>query len=79
MRQHLRKRFLFTGNSHGFSFRIVDDYGRRAEGRTGNFKVETMRDGATVARAEVQAGSDVEAAKSVGPVTSPSGREPSIG
>ena len=45
----------------------------------GNFKVETMRDGAAVARAEVQAGSDVEAAKSVGPVTIPSGREPAAG
>lgn len=44
-----------------------------------NFKVEMMRDAAAVMRAEVQAGSDVEAAKSAGPVTIPLGREPAVG
>lgn len=38
------------------------------------FTVEMMRDGKAVQRAEVQAGSDVEAAKVGGPVKVPLGR-----
>lgn len=45
----------------------------------GKFTVETMRDGHAVKRTEVQAGSDVEAAKTRGPVTVPLGREPETG
>lgn len=43
------------------------------------FKVEAMRDGHTVRRAEVDASSDVEAAKTWGPVNIPLGREPISG
>jgi hypothetical protein len=45
----------------------------------GNFQVEQMRDGVAVKRAEVQATSDVEAAKVWGPVKVPLGREPETG
>lgn len=45
----------------------------------GNFKVETMRDGVAVQREEVQAGSDLAAAKGVGAVTVPLGPEPKAG
>jgi hypothetical protein len=45
----------------------------------GNFKVEMMRDDVAMERVEVQAGSDVEAAKTSGPVTIPLGREPTAG
>ncbi|TPN26638.1 hypothetical protein FKO01_25530 [Mesorhizobium sp. B2-3-3] len=45
----------------------------------GNFKVEQMRDGVAVKRTDVQAGSDVEAAKTWGPVEAPLGREPIAG
>lgn len=43
------------------------------------FTVEMMRDGKAVQRAEVQAGSDVEAAKVWGAVKVPLGREPTKG
>lgn len=45
----------------------------------GNFKIEMMRDGVAVKRVEVQAGSDVDAAKTLGTVTIPRGREPTAG
>ncbi|MER9937402.1 hypothetical protein [Mesorhizobium sp. M0088] len=41
-----------------------------------NFSAEKISDGRVVKRAEVQAGSDVEAAKVWGPVTIPLGPEP---
>jgi hypothetical protein len=41
-----------------------------------NFTVEMTRDGKAVKRTEVQAGSDVEAAKAWGPVKAGLGREP---
>ncbi|RVD64097.1 hypothetical protein [Mesorhizobium sp. M7A.F.Ca.ET.027.03.2.1] len=44
-----------------------------------NFTVEMMRDGRAVKRAEVQAGSDVEAAKVWGQVKVPLGREAETG
>lgn len=42
----------------------------------GNFSVELIRDGRAVKRTEVQASSDVEAAKTWGPVKDGLGREP---
>lgn len=45
----------------------------------GNFKVEMMSDGKPVRRTEVQASSDVEAAKVWGPVKIPLGREKMAG
>lgn len=45
----------------------------------GNFKVEIMRDGKAVRRADVQGGSDVYAAKTSGPVKNGLGREPETG
>jgi hypothetical protein len=43
------------------------------------FTVELMRDGRAVKRADVSAGSDVEAAKAWGPVKAGLGREPPRG
>jgi predicted NUDIX family NTP pyrophosphohydrolase len=45
----------------------------------GRYEVEMMRDGKTIRRAEVRAGSDVEAANVWGSVIVPTGREPTSG
>lgn len=48
-------------------------------GRPMKFQVELISDGRAVRRTEVQAGSDVEAAKTWGPVKDGLGREPTSG
>jgi hypothetical protein len=62
LRKHAGKRFLFKGSSHEFSFRMMFGYGRTM----GSYTVELMRNGKAVKRADVKAGSDVEAAKTWG-------------
>lgn len=45
----------------------------------GSYTVERVQDGKVISRIEVNAGSDVEAARMAGPVKIPTGREPTSG